>query len=153
MSVGYDKPSSVTELIAACGFQTEAPGVGQYSFSNALIKVLRAFALKNVSFSVSELFSAVLSQLRNTPHRHQQTGPVHSLLTSQPDKRHIMIEPNAYYGRSNTAQPTRADNWEEPKLSLAFCLAPGVQMNGPDIAAWTDWIMKAPEGAVGVELL
>jgi len=53
-----------TELIAACGFEGIAAEVGEHSFTNALIDVL-VRASSESSFSVSQLHSRVIQQLRN----------------------------------------------------------------------------------------
>jgi hypothetical protein len=53
----------VTEVIAACGYKTVAPEVGEHSFSNALTEVLVA-ASKEVPISVAELRARVLGRLK-----------------------------------------------------------------------------------------
>jgi hypothetical protein len=53
----------VTEVIAACGYETPAPEVGEHSFSNALMEVLVA-ASKEVPISVAELHARVLGRLK-----------------------------------------------------------------------------------------
>jgi hypothetical protein len=53
----------VTEVIAACGYETIAPEVGEHSFSNALAEVLAA-ASRGKPFSVAELHTRVLSRLK-----------------------------------------------------------------------------------------
>jgi hypothetical protein len=83
----------ITELIAACGFQTTAPGVGTTSFTHALTYVLRLSTMAGSRFSVSELFARVLAQLRNARGRTNQTTPVHATLTCEDSGRKIMLEP------------------------------------------------------------
>ncbi|KAK0106317.1 hypothetical protein ONS96_003955 [Cadophora gregata f. sp. sojae] len=53
----------VTEVIAACGYETIAPEVGEHSFSNALAEVLAA-ASKRKPFSVAELHTKILTRLK-----------------------------------------------------------------------------------------
>jgi len=53
----------VTEVIAACGYETLAPEVGEHSFSNALTQDLVA-ASKGVPISVAELHARVLGRLK-----------------------------------------------------------------------------------------
>ena len=38
--------SGITELVAACGFETVAPGVGQHSFTRSLIEELGFWVCK-----------------------------------------------------------------------------------------------------------
>ncbi|KAH7370074.1 hypothetical protein BKA65DRAFT_487637 [Rhexocercosporidium sp. MPI-PUGE-AT-0058] len=53
----------VTEVIAACGYETIAPEVGEHSFSNALSEVLAASS-KGRPFSVAELHTKILTRLK-----------------------------------------------------------------------------------------
>ena len=51
------------QVLAACGFGSSAPGVGEHSFSRALIQeLLRSF---QVPFTVSELHHRILNRLRS----------------------------------------------------------------------------------------
>jgi roadblock/LC7 domain-containing protein len=75
----------VTELIAACGYNNEALGVGPYSFSSALIMELQKLS-KRLSFSVGELYSNIYL---NIQHRTLMDGterhppPIHLPLTQE----------------------------------------------------------------------
>jgi hypothetical protein len=53
----------VTEVIAACGYETIAPEVGEHSFSHTLIEVLAA-ASKEFPISVAEVHARVLTRLK-----------------------------------------------------------------------------------------
>ncbi|KAJ8061374.1 hypothetical protein OCU04_010430 [Sclerotinia nivalis] len=83
---------SVAELIAACGFQTTAPGVGNNSFTSALIRELSSAASQE-ALSVSELYNRVLARLRNTRNRERNTTPIHCTLISDGDRTSIILEP------------------------------------------------------------
>ncbi|PMD58398.1 uncharacterized protein K444DRAFT_725621 [Hyaloscypha bicolor E] len=91
------KPSTtrrgVTELIAACGFQTTAPGVSVHSFAHALTQELRSASQTGVAFSVPYLFSQVLSRLRNSSSWEEKATPVHTNLVCERGGRQIMLEP------------------------------------------------------------
>ena len=52
----------VTEAIAACGYETIAPEVGEHSFTNALIETLAAS--KGVPFSIGELHNRIMNRLK-----------------------------------------------------------------------------------------
>jgi len=56
--------SGITEVIAACGFETMAPGVGQHSFTRSLIDELK-YLSHGTSFSVAVLHNKVLSRQVN----------------------------------------------------------------------------------------
>ena len=53
--------SGITEVIAACSFETWAPGVGQHSFTRSLIDELK-YLSKGVPFSPALLLNKVLSR-------------------------------------------------------------------------------------------
>jgi len=102
-----------TELIAACGFESIAPEVGEHSFTNALVHVL-AVASQQSAFSVSELHGRLLTRLKSwTPSpMRDQTGrflrdqhgnlimepqrrktPIYSPLTHSRQRREIILKP------------------------------------------------------------
>lgn len=62
-SPSHQGHKSVTEVIAACGYETVAPEVGEHSFSNALTEILAATS-KGPSISVAELHARVLNRLK-----------------------------------------------------------------------------------------
>lgn len=62
-SSSYRGHKGVTEVIAACGYESIAPEVGKHSFSNALTETLAA-ASKGQPISVAELHARVLSRLK-----------------------------------------------------------------------------------------
>ncbi|KAL2072072.1 hypothetical protein VTL71DRAFT_11415 [Oculimacula yallundae] len=62
-SSSTQRHKGVTEVIAACGYETIAPEVGEHSFSNALTEVLAA-ASKGRPFSVAELHTKILTRLK-----------------------------------------------------------------------------------------
>ena len=77
--------SGVTELIAACAFNATANGVGQHSFTNALVIELTELSRKP-SFSIGELYSNIFirTQCRIPEHgRERHPAPIHLVLTQQ----------------------------------------------------------------------
>ena len=61
---GGDTAKGTKEVIAACGFETWAPGVGQHSFTKSLIDELK-YLSTGPSFSASSLHSRVLDRLKH----------------------------------------------------------------------------------------
>lgn len=55
--------SAVTEVIAACGFETWAPGVGEHSFTRSLIDELKYWG-RDHTLSVATLHNKVLSRIK-----------------------------------------------------------------------------------------
>jgi hypothetical protein len=103
----------VTEVIAACGFETEAPAVGPHSFTNALIRELEE-AFTGPPISVAELHGRIIGSLKswkpgllrdrdgnvwtdeNGQPRyecHKRRTPVHCFLTNESPYRSIMLAP------------------------------------------------------------
>lgn len=60
---GGDATRGVKEVIAACGFETWTPGVGQHSFTKSLIDELK-YLSSGPSFSASGLHSRLLDRLK-----------------------------------------------------------------------------------------
>ena len=60
---GSVRTNTGKELLAACGFGREAPGVGEHSFSRALIEELMKSATH--SFTTSELHLRMVNRLRS----------------------------------------------------------------------------------------
>jgi hypothetical protein len=82
---------SVTELIAACGFEAATPSPSPNSFARALIDTLRLLSKGRKPFSVSGLFNQVVARLRNDPSRSKRITPVHCILTSEESRRLLII--------------------------------------------------------------
>ncbi|KAL8790508.1 MAG: hypothetical protein Q9195_006339 [Heterodermia aff. obscurata] len=61
---GGDATKGTKEVIAACGFETWAPGVGDHSFTKSIIDELK-YLSTGPSFSVSSLHSRVLDRLKH----------------------------------------------------------------------------------------
>lgn len=80
------RTNSITETIAACGWETWAPEPGRHSFTNALIEVLEEW-IERPSFSAAMLHSEILSVLKQPrPKRRQEFSrtPVYIVTTSDP---------------------------------------------------------------------
>jgi len=88
--------SSVTELIAACNYETMANGVGVFSFTHHLNLDLRARALTRQPFTAAELYDDIYNRMQS----HMMKGfkderypaPVHLFLTRDQHSRNRSIE-------------------------------------------------------------
>ncbi|KAH7381930.1 hypothetical protein BKA64DRAFT_727363 [Cadophora sp. MPI-SDFR-AT-0126] len=115
----------VTEVIAACGFESQAPAVGPHSFTNALIQELEE-SFTGAPFYAAELHSKILGSLKNWKPKllrdpngniwldendrpryecHKRRTPVHCLLTTERPNRSIMLAPL----RPNSSSANSAD--------------------------------------------
>ena len=91
--------NGVTEVIAACGFETWTPGVSEHSFTRSLVDELRYWCGKP-SNSVAMLHMRVLASMKHWKPRSSRTSnderrktPIHSLLTNQGHSRSIQLMP------------------------------------------------------------
>ncbi len=96
--------SGVTEVIAACGFETSAPGVCEHSFTRSLIEELR-YCCKRSPLSAAILHMKVLSRMKywkpkpvetkaGEPAFHERRKtPVHTILTNEGKPRSIVLSP------------------------------------------------------------
>jgi hypothetical protein len=80
------RTNSITEIIAACGWETWAPEPGRHSFTNTLIEVLEDW-VDHKSFSAAMLHCEVLSVLKQPwrrKNREISKTPVYIVSTSNP---------------------------------------------------------------------
>lgn len=92
--------ASVTETIAACGFETWAPRPGRHSFTNTLIAVLEDWKGRT-AFTAAMLHCEILQRLRHErPERYRNTdkfeyrkSPIHVLSTNDRHARSIELSP------------------------------------------------------------
>jgi hypothetical protein len=83
--VSHDSEGNgITELICACPYDTEANGVGHYSFTQALTKELQ-FLSKKPCFSAGDLYNSIYRRLQSyLPQgvdNERYPPPVHFVLT------------------------------------------------------------------------
>ena len=91
--------SGVTEVIAACGFETWTPGVGEHSFTRSLIDELRYWSRVH-TLSVAMLHNKVLSRIKywkprfgtTGEHEHRKT-PIYIVLSNEGQQRSIRLVP------------------------------------------------------------
>lgn len=90
--------TGVTEVIAACGFEAWAPGVGEHSFTRSLIDELKYLSY-GVPFTTTFLHNKVLSTIKywrpryELNHGERRRTPVYIRLAKETEQRSIVIEP------------------------------------------------------------
>ena len=98
--------NGVTEVIAACGFETWAPAVGEHSLSRTLIDELDYWSCERPSLSAAMLHSKVLSRIKCWKPRYEMSGqrgkrepperrktPIYIRLSDEGKKRSIELKP------------------------------------------------------------
>ncbi|KAL8791586.1 MAG: hypothetical protein Q9195_005850 [Heterodermia aff. obscurata] len=92
--------TGITEIIAACGFEAWAPGVGQHSFTRSLIDELR-YLRRTSPFSTSLLHNRVLSRVKywkprydsSARHQEMRRTPIYIVVSNETRPRSIELEP------------------------------------------------------------
>jgi hypothetical protein len=98
--------SGITEVVAACGFETWTPGVGEHSFSRSLINELK-FLSTGPLFTAAMLHNKVLSRIKYWKPRYnagaslnprdlwaeKRKTPVYILLAGEAKQRSIELTP------------------------------------------------------------
>ena len=69
-------------MLAACGFETSAPGPGPHSFTNALIKELRDMSTLDFPFAVAMLHQRIVARLVDYSPQYSSVKPFVSVLGS-----------------------------------------------------------------------
>ena len=98
--------NGVTEVIAACGFETWAPGVGEHSFTRSLISALEDWEDRHPPLSGAVLHSEILSRIKYwnpkyhnvTQHQRREGAerrktPIHITVSNQDNERSIVLSP------------------------------------------------------------
>jgi hypothetical protein len=114
-----DSGQGVIETIAACGFETWAPGPGRHSFTNALVEVLDDW-IDKPSFSAAMLHSEILSVIKHDrPERRKWTDankvesrktPIYILTSNDPKSKSIelSVRPLVEAGVSKSGKPKKS---------------------------------------------
>jgi len=92
--------SGITEVIAACGFETWAPGVGPHSFTRILTEELK-YLCRTAPFSTALLHNVVLSRVKYWKPRYgtsasdqeRRKTPIYIVLSNESKQRSIEIAP------------------------------------------------------------
>ena len=124
--------SGVTEVIAACGFETSAPGVCEHSFTRSLIEELR-YCCKRKPLSAAMLHMKVLSRMKYWKpktvetrsgelafHERRRT-PVYTTLTNDGKPRSIVLS------------PIESDTFLSPEISASLAHSPFSDSSSQDV--------------------
>ncbi|KAL8750617.1 MAG: hypothetical protein Q9199_006946 [Rusavskia elegans] len=100
-SSGGSHGKGVTELIAACGFEAFAPGVGEHSFTRSLIDELEYLNQRGNAITTAILHSEVLGRIKNSWNPRYSTDgteerrktPIYIHLSDDENQRCIKLAP------------------------------------------------------------
>ncbi|KAL9040643.1 MAG: hypothetical protein Q9180_001785, partial [Flavoplaca navasiana] len=90
-----------TEVIGACGFESDSPGVGDHSFTRSLIEELRYYGERSRPVTTAFLFSKILARAKNSWNpRYERNAdferrrtPIHTHLADRSKQRCIELTP------------------------------------------------------------
>ncbi|KAF5867726.1 putative tyrosine-protein phosphatase non-receptor type 6 protein [Botrytis fragariae] len=138
---------SVTELIAACGFETTTRS-GDNSFTSALIQELYPAATQG-AVSVSELYNRVLTRQRNSPNRKKNATPVRCTLASDGYRTSIMLEPLLPALVTASHQSSELSDGANTVYNIGI-VKRGLRMG--DTSVFLKWLLRAPSDVIDVQL-
>ncbi|TGO60848.1 hypothetical protein BCON_0032g00430 [Botryotinia convoluta] len=138
---------SVTELIAACGFET-ITRTGNNSFTSAFIRELSSAATQG-AVSVSELYNRVLTRQRNSPNRKRNATPVRCTLVSDGDRISIMLEPLLPPPVTASHQSSELSDGVNAVYNIG--IVKRVLKMG-DTSVFLKWLLRAPSNVIDVQL-
>ncbi|THV48181.1 hypothetical protein BGAL_0263g00110 [Botrytis galanthina] len=138
---------SVTELIAACGFETTTSG-GKNSFTSAIVRELSSAATQG-AVSVSELYNRVLTRKRNSPNRKRHATPVRCTLASDDDRTSIILEPLLPPPVIASHQSSEVLDGVNAVYNIGI-VKRGLEMG--DTSVFLKWLLRAPSDVIDVQL-
>ena len=127
-----EQGSGVTEVIAACGFETTALGVCEYSFTKSLIEELRYYSKRSPLFATI-LHMKVLSRMKywkpesveiragELVFYERRKTPVHITLTNEGKPRSIVLS------------PIESIAFLSPEISASLTHSPFSDSSSPDV--------------------
>lgn len=153
--------NGVTELIAACGFESWAPGVGEHSFSRSLIEELKYLSYGS-PFSAALLHNRVLSRIKYWKPRlnsiiatERRKTPIYIQLANDLNRKSIQLGPLPLQGTGIDSgvyvQPTA-------QSSTGSTESEDIEMLSPDSSqsslaeVWPDPGFKCPKVLISIAL-
>ncbi|KAL8761030.1 MAG: hypothetical protein Q9184_002819 [Pyrenodesmia sp. 2 TL-2023] len=166
--------NGITELIAACGFESEAPGVGEHSFTRSLIEELRYYGRRPGSISSAFLHNKVLARAMKSwnpryaseraqenetdqPQERQRAPerrrtPIHIHLADQCNQRCIELTPLPIPLSSGPHQTPSSTGSSAPSTEEADLSDPNDSSQTSLTEAWPDPCFNLPKVLIRVSL-
>ncbi|KAF7950592.1 uncharacterized protein EAE97_002144 [Botrytis byssoidea] len=138
---------SVTELVAACGFETTTR-TGNNSFTSVFTRELSSAATEG-AVSVSGLYNRVLARLRNDRDRKTNATPVRCTLVSDDDRTSIILEPLLSPPVIASHQSSECLDGGNAVYNIGI-VKRGIEMG--DTSAFLRWLLRAPSDVIDVQL-
>ncbi|KAL8790092.1 MAG: hypothetical protein Q9213_000794 [Squamulea squamosa] len=156
--------NGVTEVIAACGFETWAPGVGEHSFTRSLIEELKYLGHRP-PFSVALLHNKVLSRIKYWKPRfasacasetERRKTPIYIQLANEMNRRSIEVRPQPVHLDSSMAASPPLDISQQPSDNSSgsedIDMLSGETSQTSVAEVWPDQDFKSPKVLISVAL-
>ena len=158
--------SGITEMIAACGFETEAPSVGEHSFTRSLIEELK-YLRRTAPFSTALLHNTVLARVKYWKPRYgisasdqeRRRTPIYVVLSNETKQRSIEISPIQAcssamdWSHSLSQQPVlQDDSVSSQSVDEENSLRPSQSSKSPLDEVWPDSDFRCPKVLISVAL-
>ncbi|KAL8706246.1 MAG: hypothetical protein Q9201_000683 [Fulgogasparrea decipioides] len=145
-SSGGNTGKGVTKVIAACGFEAFAPGVGQHSFTSSLTEELKYLGQSKSSFTTAFLHNKVLARLKkswipryaNDENRERRRTPIYIHLADGGKQRCIELGSMRHSARSPVLSNPRSESSTQPLVpSTSSSNSEDIDMLGLDQVSQT----------------
>lgn len=165
-SSGGSHGRGVTEVIAACGFEAFAPGVGQHSFTRSLIEELKYLSQRCDAITTALLHNKVLARIKKSWNpRYSSDGseerrrtPIHIHLSDDTKQRCIKLAPLQPMTVFNSSSGSLQVSSSQSSAS-STSVSEDVDMIGSDETSqsslsevWPDKQFEAPKVLISVAL-
>lgn len=163
-SSGGNQGKGVTEVIAACGFEAFAPGVGEHSFTTSLIGELRYLSQRCDTISTALLHNKVLARIKKSWNpRYSSDGteerrstPIH--IADDSRQRCIKLAPLRRWSAANSSlysmQPSSSHSSDiSPSISEDIDMLGSDETNPSSLSeVWPDSEFNSPKVIISVAL-
>ncbi|KAL8726167.1 MAG: hypothetical protein Q9166_006884 [cf. Caloplaca sp. 2 TL-2023] len=164
-SSGGNHGKGVTEVIAACGFEAFAPGVGEHSFTRSLIEELKYLSQRNDAITTALLHNKVLSRIKKSWNpryssdgtRERRRTPIHIHLADDRVQRCIKLAPR--FSAMVQHDPLSARESSAQSSVPSISASEDVEMLGSDETSqssmnevWPDKEFESPKVLISVAL-
>ena len=167
---GSDVTKGTKEIIAACGFESEAPGVGHHSFTSSLIEELRCLG-NGPTFTAASLHEKVLNRVMRSwdpgynaerfycsdengrlRDKERRKTPIYRSLNGHPRQRSIEIMPLAAkdMNKNLTNTSSREECSPPTKVTISIQFESSQLTNPRD---FVQWLRDMPLLAESVDLI
>ena len=152
--------SGITEVIAACGFETWAPSVGQHSFTRSLIEELKHLR-RTAPFSTALLHNMVLSRVKYWKPRYgtrasdleRRKTPIYIVLSNETRQRSIEITPVSVRDGALGFSSSSPQKSVSPGSSVSLEAKDGSSSSKSSIdEVWPDEGFRCPKVLISVAL-